>query len=985
MSYFSNNQASPEDTVMTDASPYDALNYGPTSLQFSREDLADPARDYVPNWNPSDVKKITSDGTNHPLPTLASSSQTPTRRPIPRLGPRPPEVVRPIERSARPMGMINRPRSMLSPSQFRFSQARTAFQRDERPLVLPRANEVELYRHAATTYRTGLMNSSRPSGYSSALGAGFGRRDQPLSVHDPTRQAALIKPRKRDQEGNILDHTGSLFAPRARSADDNTRNDESRLMTTDAGSPIAKFRRVSGEASNTSSMSIDNSETSIEDPAQPIAQRTSFDSPAVPLNTVAPVTPVEQTVNSNGIVPGCWPSASTPGSAAGPSEPQQPTQPQRFPQPQLLRAPHFSPQHQPQPVTETHVTPQAALMSGALMPGHYDSPQGQDASDVAPEVARPVDNGPPVWAHYYATVHGTLRQAYTAQRAMMQTVANAFHGALAAACTLTRQTHQAAGTAAQRVTAMWRERRDAHARARAARAARAAAAPAPDTATPPVSPARASPPRVNIATLSPEQQENVRRNIWRRRHGFPVNENLPFPDEASREASRMAAAFYDPRINAIPSFLSQGDPSRRVDDVSRSTSRTHRGLPPTPVNDRDRPQAPRNGILKRSLVPTMSPETQRRLLPGPITPQAHRVGLEHRVQFRSPIVQSSPSNVHDWARASAQPGPGLDALLVDQLNGPDAQLQAQLAASLDPYVDPWGQRDFAEGTPRSAIKLVKPASEPVPSGRSESVYAKELQKIEKEKRLKDGPVGRQIPEGVVVRPLADDWKARLEKAMKKPDYAEVAHTHTGEPLTRGDIATCYTPLKWLNDEVINSYLGLIVEHMREEHHNAGRHAKPHYHAFNTFFFSNLRDKGYDSVRRWAKRAKIGGPDLLDVDTVFIPVHDMSHWTLIVVKPSARTIEHFDSLGSLSKRHVATVKDWLRGELGDLFVDAEWNVLPSKSPQQNNGSDCGVFLLTTAKAVALNIEPLAYGAKDTPLLRQKIVAELMNGRFEAASL
>ncbi|KAL3455851.1 hypothetical protein BJX64DRAFT_281765 [Aspergillus heterothallicus] len=217
--------------------------------------------------------------------------------------------------------------------------------------------------------------------------------------------------------------------------------------------------------------------------------------------------------------------------------------------------------------------------------------------------------------------------------------------------------------------------------------------------------------------------------------------------------------------------------------------------------------------------------------------------------------------------------------------------------------------------------------------------------------------------------------------MRYPPNRKVVNTLSGDALTKKDLETCFTPLKWLNDEVINSYLALIIDYLRRTHGNAGRHDKPRFHAFNSFFFSNLRDKGYDSVRRWAARAKIGGKDLLNVDTVFVPVHNSMHWTLIVVKPSDRTIENFDSLGSLSPRHVALIKTWLRGELGDQFIEADWTVLPSASPQQDNGSDCGVFLLSTAKAVAFHIEPMSYGAKDTTMLRKKIVAELMNGGFE----
>lgn len=217
--------------------------------------------------------------------------------------------------------------------------------------------------------------------------------------------------------------------------------------------------------------------------------------------------------------------------------------------------------------------------------------------------------------------------------------------------------------------------------------------------------------------------------------------------------------------------------------------------------------------------------------------------------------------------------------------------------------------------------------------------------------------------------------------MRQPSSRTIATTLSGDPLSRRDLATCYTRGEWLNDEVINAYLALLVDYLRRSHNNAGRHDKPRFHAFNTFFFSSLRDRGYESVRRWASRAKVGGADLLNVDTIFIPVHHAAHWTLIVVKPADRTIEHFDSLGSISREHVGLVKAWIRGEVGAAFVDEEWKILPSESSQQTNGSDCGIFLLSSAKAVAFGVDPLSYAARDIPLLRMKVVGELMNGGLE----
>ncbi|GKZ25334.1 hypothetical protein AbraIFM66951_000747 [Aspergillus brasiliensis] len=302
----------------------------------------------------------------------------------------------------------------------------------------------------------------------------------------------------------------------------------------------------------------------------------------------------------------------------------------------------------------------------------------------------------------------------------------------------------------------------------------------------------------------------------------------------------------------------------------------------------------------------------------------------------------------------------------------------------EPILDPWSNPtfEFPLGRALSAVSLFYPEPRPIPEGRTESVYADRWRQIQEEERLKELP-SRIKPDGPAVRPLSSKWDARIKDLENRhvPGTRPAATTLSGDPLTKRDLATCYTRGEWLNDEVINGYLALIVDYLRRKNHNAGRNDKPRFHAFNSFFFSNLRDKGYESVARWARRAKIGGPLLLDVDTVYIPVHNSQHWTLIVVRPVERSIEHFDSLGALSRRHIAVVKTWLRGELGPQFVEEEWRVLPSLSPQQDNGSDCGVFLLSTAKAVAIGLDPLSYGAQDTPLLRRKIVAELMAGGLE----
>ncbi|KAJ5279222.1 hypothetical protein N7478_004594 [Penicillium angulare] len=298
------------------------------------------------------------------------------------------------------------------------------------------------------------------------------------------------------------------------------------------------------------------------------------------------------------------------------------------------------------------------------------------------------------------------------------------------------------------------------------------------------------------------------------------------------------------------------------------------------------------------------------------------------------------------------------------------------------FDDPWAERykiyeRFPFGRPVSAVQLVSPQSKPLPADRIDSIYRKEWERQQKAKLALEGEQGRPVrirPQGKCVRLLSSDWSNRVSKAMYSS--GAVAQSPNGDALYQKDVITCIKPFAWLNDEIINAYLEVVVRYLEK---STEKGKGPRYHAFSSFFYSTLRQKGYDGVRRWAKRAKIGGERLLEVDMVFVPVHESAHWTLMVVRPADRTIEYFDSLsdhGISSK--VNTIKKWLSGELGANFVDDEWSVLSSVSSQQNNGSDCGVFLLTNAKAIALNIEPTAFGANDTTLLRQKIVAEIMNG-------
>lgn len=246
----------------------------------------------------------------------------------------------------------------------------------------------------------------------------------------------------------------------------------------------------------------------------------------------------------------------------------------------------------------------------------------------------------------------------------------------------------------------------------------------------------------------------------------------------------------------------------------------------------------------------------------------------------------------------------------------------------------------------------------------------------------------------LIGPLSTEWNDKVDSAMQRPGPTHLATTSNGTNISRRDFGTVLPQPNaqdranaWLNDEIINSYIQMAVEHgLTRTGHRRGQ--APKYHAFPSQFYNNLKDRGPESVKRWAARAKIGGPELLKADSIFIPVNQHYHWTLLVISPGRKTIEYFDSLTGASANsppsnvHTNLAKVWLRNELGAAFVDAEWTIkVRNDGPQQNNSCDCGVFCATTAKMIVLGWDPKgSYEARHVPLQRRRMVAELMAGNW-----
>lgn len=157
---------------------------------------------------------------------------------------------------------------------------------------------------------------------------------------------------------------------------------------------------------------------------------------------------------------------------------------------------------------------------------------------------------------------------------------------------------------------------------------------------------------------------------------------------------------------------------------------------------------------------------------------------------------------------------------------------------------------------------------------------------------------------------------------------------------------------WLNDNIVNEYLSILVAQKKKEAGFEGKRdgPAPPVHAFSSYWYTTAKNN-LSSTSRWATRARLGGAKLLDVELLLFPICDSGHWRLLAVKPKAREIEYLDSLGFDGSKYVSKMKEFLHQELKDLFVEEEWAVLgPQRSSRQMNGSDCGVF--TALNAVCL---------------------------------
>ncbi|CAB4067467.1 SENP1 [Lepeophtheirus salmonis] len=152
-------------------------------------------------------------------------------------------------------------------------------------------------------------------------------------------------------------------------------------------------------------------------------------------------------------------------------------------------------------------------------------------------------------------------------------------------------------------------------------------------------------------------------------------------------------------------------------------------------------------------------------------------------------------------------------------------------------------------------------------------------------------------------------------------------------ITRKDIETL-KGLNWLNDEIINFYMQMIVNRSEKAENKF-----PKVYAFNTFFYPKLMAGGHQVLRRWTRKV-----DIFSYDIILVPVHLGVHWCLATIDFRKPGVFYYDSMGGNNSACLDALTKYLEDEHLDKkksgFDTSEFkNLIVKDMPQQMNGSDC----------------------------------------------
>jgi len=191
---------------------------------------------------------------------------------------------------------------------------------------------------------------------------------------------------------------------------------------------------------------------------------------------------------------------------------------------------------------------------------------------------------------------------------------------------------------------------------------------------------------------------------------------------------------------------------------------------------------------------------------------------------------------------------------------------------------------------------------------------------------------------------------------------------------------------WLNDSLINFYMGLLQDLDSERCLNDITRKPSHY--YDTHFMYKLLDCGntkqytYTAVCRWSKKF-----DIFAKRRLYIPINmTNTHWSHIMADMVNKQIEYWDSFGNSGHDYIEATKRYIcdeaRTKKGWIDYDAsDWTVVDhlQRVPQQANGVDCGVFSCMYADFSTDNL-PFHFTKDDISNFRLKMCLAITRGHL-----
>ncbi|KAJ1325103.1 sentrin-specific protease 1 [Microdochium nivale] len=239
----------------------------------------------------------------------------------------------------------------------------------------------------------------------------------------------------------------------------------------------------------------------------------------------------------------------------------------------------------------------------------------------------------------------------------------------------------------------------------------------------------------------------------------------------------------------------------------------------------------------------------------------------------------------------------------------------------------------------------------------------------------------RVPKSDLIPKISPEWQRKAEASIKTHQEFKVVGGG-GTTVTSHDFQQLVPSNVWLNDNIIQASLALTAQDINARAGITKTSQTPKCVTASSYFYNSFSEgRVRNPARGFKKEWGLTGANFKDVDTILMPINRNSHWTMLVIRPTARTIAYVDSFHSPGREHIEVARKFIKAMVGDAAYDAkEWKIVNHEVPLQTNGWDCGVFAVTNGICLALGLDPNCYDARDMPLQRKRIAAIIMNHGF-----